>query len=429
MEKDIARPLRVAIVHASDLGGGAERSVISLHRALRAMGHDSTVFVGERRTDEDGVVQIPYVRGIPGSRRVARTLERSFGWQDIYNPSFRALRTLLAGRFDVIHFNSLWGSAGFGDIAALPALTQDIPGVITMRDNWLLTGHCACFDDCNRWQTGCGSCPDLKRAPLIPRDGTSVNWIRKRTAVQNSRLHIVAVSNWLADQARASAILAGKQITRIYNGIDLTVFSPGSELNRSQLRREIGVDNGETVVLLAGQTVQGINGFQAPMHAMQILNSLPGQTKVRPLVIGEAAKQLASKIRLNAICLPFERNPERMASYYRLADITLVTSEAETFGRIAAESQACGTPVVAFDTGAIPEVVIDGLGGVVVRRADVAAAALAIETLSEDRPLRERMGKAGRAYSAKSFDSVDIADAYIALYQSIHTDFNHRRNP
>ena len=60
--------LRIALIHASDLGGGAERSVVSLHRGLRAAGHASTLFVGERRTDEPGVELIPYVRGAPGTR-------------------------------------------------------------------------------------------------------------------------------------------------------------------------------------------------------------------------------------------------------------------------------------------------------------------------------------------------------------------------
>jgi glycosyltransferase involved in cell wall biosynthesis len=419
----VARPLRVALVHASDLGGGAERSVMSLHRGLRALGHESTVFVGEKRTDEDGVVEIPYVRGVPGVRRAARAVERNLGLQDIYNPSFRNLGQLTTGKFDLIHFNSLWGSAGFADIGALPALTRSIPGVITMRENWLITGHCACFDECTRWKTGCGSCPDLKRVPQIPRDGTAMNWRWKRSAVQKSRLHVVAISDWLAEQARQSPILAGKTVTRIYNGVDLDIFRPCAEVKRQEMRHALGIRDEEVVVLLAGQSVRGLNSFLAPIHAAEVLNSVSSQAIVRPLIIGDTAKELAERIGRESTRLPFQQTPAEMAACYCLADITLVTSEAEAFGRIAAESQACGTPVVAFDTGAIPEVVKNELGGIVVERGNIDVAARALSRLADDQVLRKRLGRAGQVYAADNFDAKDIARSYGALYESVLLEF------
>lgn len=423
----VDRPLRIAIVHASDLGGGAERSVISLHRGLRALGHESTVFVGEQRTDEEGVVQIPYVRGIPGLRRMARAAERAFGWQDIYNPSFRALGALIDDRFDVIHFNSLWGSAGYADIGALPALTRRVPGVITMRENWLITGHCACFDKCSRWQTGCGACPDLKRVPQIPHDGTAMNWKRKQTSIRRSRIHVVAISDWLMDRARESPILDGKPVTRIYNGIDLDTFVPRATAVRRALRGAIGIHDDEVVVLLAGQTVNGLNSFQAPRHAADVLNALSEYPRIRPLIVGQGADRLAEQVKLPSTRLPFQESPQEMASCFCIADMTLVTSEAEAFGRIAAESQACGTPVVAFDTGAIPEVVRDGLGGIVVKRGDTGAAADGISKLAENPRLRSKMGDSGRTYAGQQFDARHVAREYAALYARVRSEFEVKR--
>ena len=417
------RALRIALVHAADLGGGAERSVASLHRGLKQLGHEATLFVGERRSDAADVIQIPYVRGIPGSRRLARAAERRFGWQDIYNPSFRALEKAIRGNFDVVHFNSLWGSAGFADIAALPALTRVAPGLITMRENWLITGHCACFDACERWRSGCGNCPDLDRVPRLPRDGTAFNWRRKRSALQDSRLQVVAISDWLAQQARESPMLAGKTVSRIYNGIEIDIFAPPTAEARRAARARLGIGEDELVVLLAGQTVLGLNSFRAPQHAAEILNALPKSIRVRPLLLGDAAPALAARISGDCVSLPFQRTPEEMAVCYSLADVTLVTSEAEAFGRIAAESQACGTPVVAFDTGAIPEVVLDGIGGRVVRRGDVAAAAAAMGDLAADASLRARFGSAGRAHVVASFDARAIAGQYEGLYRRVLDEF------
>ena len=413
------QPLRIAIVHASDLGGGAERSVVSLHRGLRATGHASTLFVGERRTEEPGVEAIPYVRGVPGTRRVARALERKFGWQDIYNPSFRALRQRLQGNFDIVHFNTLWGSAGYADIAALPALTGGIPGVLTLRDYWMLTGHCAVYFDCMRWKTGCGQCPDLSIQPAIPVDGTRFNWRRKRNAVAGANLHIVAISDDLKRQVEVSPIFAGKPVSRIYNGIDLDVFQPVQSGLRQEARTALGIAESDLIVLLAGQTVEGVRQGIASHHAVAALNANRGIPGLKALVIGKSAERIAQQLQVPSVVLPFQTNPADMARCYQLADLTLVTSEVEAFGRIGAESQACGTPVVAFDSGGIPEVVIDGVGGRIVPRRDTQQLADVLREMLESEAHRERMGQAGLAHVRDQFDQRLIVDRYLDVYRRV----------
>jgi glycosyltransferase involved in cell wall biosynthesis len=412
-------PLRIAMVHASDLGGGAERSVVSLHRALRARGHAVTLFVGDKRTAEPGVEAISYVRGLPGSRRAARWLEQRFGWQDIYNPSFRALAEHLPGRFDVVHFHSLWGSAGYADLAALPAITRRLPGVLTLREQWMLTGHCACFFDCRRWQTGCGSCPDLSIPPAIPRDGTRFNWQRKRRLIAASRLHLVAISDHLKRQMAQSPILREKPMHRIYNGIDLSVFVPPPADERRRLRQNLGFADADTVVLLTGQTVEGLRQGIAAHHAIAAMNACSDLSALRALVVGPSAEQFTQALQVPAKTLPFQRSEAEMARCYQLADVTLVTSKVEAFGRIAAESQACGTPVVAFGADAIPEVVLDSVGGLVVPPEDTAALGAALRRMLLDAELRKRCARAGREHVARQFDERHVADQYLCVYRKI----------
>lgn len=412
-------PLRIAMVHASDLGGGAERSVVSLHRALRARGHEVTLFVGEKRTAEPGVEAIPYVRGLPGSRRAARWLEKKFGWQDIYNPSFRALAEHLPGRFDLVHFHSLWGSAGYADLGALPAITQRLPGVLTLREQWMLTGHCACFFDCRRWQTGCGSCPDLSIPPAIPRDGTRFNWQRKRRAVAASHLHLVAISDHLKRQMAQSPILRNKPMHRIYNGIDVTVFEPPPADERRRLRQHLGFSDADQVVLLTGQTVEGLRQGIAAHHAIAAMNACSDLPLLRALVVGPSAEKFSEALQVPVKTLPFQRGEAEMARCYQLADVTLVSSKVEAFGRIAAESQACGSPVVAFGADAIPEVVLDSVGGLVVPPEDTAALGEALRRMLLDAELRENCARAGREHAARQFDERLVADQYLCLYQKV----------
>ena len=414
--------MKVGIVHASDRGGGAERSVISLHRGLKKLGHESILYVGRRETDEPGVVEIPYVRGIPGGRRVARTIERWTGWQDIYNPSFRRLKEVFPKDLDLIHFNSLWGSNGFADIGALPGLTAEIPAVITMRENWLLTGHCACSLDCQRWKEGCGNCPDLSRAPSITRDGSSANFRRKRRAVQGANIEIVAISDWLKGRGMESPILEGKSIHRIYNGIDLETFSLCVPNARLEIRKDLGIPPDRVVVLLAGQTVEGFREGIATHHAVAGLNGAE-QCGLHALAVGHSAERVAEMLQIPATTVPFAKQPAEMARLFQAADLTLVTSEYEAFGRIAAESQACGIPVVSFDTGGLPEVVAEGVGGLLVPRGDAGGLSRAIDRLAEDQQLRSTLGTGGREFVREHFDQRRIASQYAALYQNVQHAF------
>lgn len=82
-------------------------------------------------------------------------------------------------------------------------------------------------------------------------------------------------------------------------------------------------------------------------------------------------------------------------------DLLAVPSEREPWGRVAAEALAAGVPVVAADSGGLPEIVRDGVDGFLYRAGDVDDLARRISALSDDRPLRERMGEAGRLGAAR----------------------------
>ncbi|MEA3489021.1 MAG: glycosyltransferase [Candidatus Omnitrophota bacterium] len=408
------RPLKIAIIHAADKGGGAESSVLSLHKGLMELGHESRLYVGYKYTNTRNVIAIPRVRTIPGLLRLTHFLEQNFGWQYLYSPGFRALRKTIETDTDIMHFNSLWGGGGFADIGALPLLTKKYPAVITLREQWLMTGHCACPFDCLRWLKGCGKCPDLTLAPSINRDGTRFNWSRKRTVLCRTNAHIAVISNWLKAEAERSPILKGKKVSVVFNGIDDKVFKPGSKENA---RDSLGIPHDKFIVLLAGQTIEGINQGIA-QQAVEALNQCDEQN-LMALLIGKSAHRVARGVTILNKVLPFQEKPEEMASCYRAADITVVTSEFESFGRIAAESQACGTPVVAFSTGGLKEVVKDGVCGILVTAGDVKRLKDAIQILVKDTAKVKQMGESGTVWAREQFSNTKITEDYVKLYRQV----------
>lgn len=390
---------------------------MSLHRGLRALGHESTLFVGEKLLDVPGVFAIPYVRGLPGSRRLARWLESRTGWLDIYNPSFRNLVKVIPRDTDLVHFHNLWGSAGFADLGALPSLTRRWPAVLTEHQNWTFTGHCACFHDCERWRTGCGACPRLDIPPAIPRDGTAFNWRRRRRIIRRSRLSFVGVSDYVCRLARQSPMWRGRRVDRIYNGVDAGVFRPASFARRMELRRRFGIPDGALVVLMSGQTLCGFREGIAG-EGFEALNRL-AYPRVVPLLVGQHAAAAAACLDMPSVALGHRRGSEAMAECYQAADLTLVTSRVEAFGRIAAESQACGTPVVAFDTGGLAEVVLNGIGGLSVRQGDVPGLMEALRHMLGSEEFRRQCSSRGRAFVERVFEERRIAQEYADLYHEL----------
>jgi glycosyltransferase involved in cell wall biosynthesis len=408
------RPLRIALVHAADAGGGAERSVLTLHQSLLRLGHDCSLYVGYKHTNEPGVIEIERVRGVPGLQRLARTVEGAAGLQGLYAPGFRRLIRRLSPSTDVVHMHSLWGAGHYADMWGLSLAASRFGTILTLRDEWMLTGHCACTHLCERWRIGCGQCPDLTIPPRIERDGTALNFQLKRRIMQRSHIHVTTVSRYLQDKAEQSPIMRGRSVTTIYNGIDLVTFSPGDQ---KAARQALGLPVEGFFTLLAGQTIEGIRRgiAQQAAEALRRLN----HPRVTPLLVGHSAGLVAATLPISSIVLPFQALPEAMAQCYRAADLTLVSSEVETFGRIAAESQACGTPVITTDAGGLPEVVQHGTGGLVVPNRDVDAFLGAIQYLIGDAARREAMARAGVDWVARNFADQTVAASYVALYERV----------
>lgn len=410
------RPLAIALVHAADAGGGAERVVLTLHRALNRLGHRSTLYVGRRLTDEPGVVEIPRCRGVPGLLRLTLRLDFRWGVQNLYAPWFRRLRETFDPRPDVVHLHSLWGSERYADLGGIPLLARRHPTLATLHDSWLLTGHCAypMFPArCERWRTGCGRCPDLTLNPAVPRDATRLNWLRKRRALRRAPLRVTAPSRWLRDLAAASPILAGKQVVTVTNGVDDAVFCPG---DAGAARARLGLSAGTVVILLAGQSLSG--DVKGTPDAVEALNRLAGRD-VAVLLAGRDDERTRVLLALPSMPLGFIADPARMADCYRAADLTLMPSRSEVFGMVAAESAACGTPVLAYAAGGLPEVVPDGVAGLVVPPGDTEALTAALRRLSDDADLRRRLGAGAAAWAAKALTARHMAKLFVEQYRDL----------
>jgi glycosyltransferase involved in cell wall biosynthesis len=375
---------------------------MSVLEGFQALGTETWLAVGNKQTDHPRVVMLPLPADLDAgceagalsraALRGRRSLERRLGLEDFNFPSTRRLLSLTGSPPDVVLLHNLHG--GFFDLRQLGALSRRVPVVLALADSWLFTGHCACPLGCDRWQRGCGACPDLAIPPAVSRDATALNWRRKRRILAGARFVVVTPSRWLLERARRS-ILAPAVVDAhvIAHGVDLDVFSPGPA---APGRRRLGIDDSAPLLLYVA-TDGAANAYKDFATIRAAVARLARETPGSPLelvVVGGAADDevLGEGVRVRHLTRLDSRRD--LAELYRAADVYVHAAREESFGLTAAEALACGIPVVAAVGGGLPEVVEHGRTGLIVAPGDEAGLAAALRGVLGDRAERTRMGRA-----------------------------------
>lgn len=449
----MSAPLSILQVSTRDVGGGAEKVAYDLFRAYRELGHLSRLAVGFKESDDADVRRIlqerasnlwsaawwrlyarlqPAYRTSAVARRLCRwshalaapasVIDRARGIEDFHYSGTRTLLELPAARPDILHAHNLHG--GYFDLRELPRLCRNVPVVLTLHDAWLLSGHCAHSLDCERWRTGCGSCPDLTLYPAVRRDRTTENWRRKRSIFEYCKLYVATPCRWLAERVRQSMLApAVAELRVIPYGLDLRVFRPG---DRQAARAALGLDPRSAILLFAAAGIRR-NPWKDFATMRQAVGRIAETQRDRPLIflaLGESAP-VERVGRAEIRFVPFQNDPRTVARYFQAADVYVHAARADTFPNAVLEALACGTPVVATAVGGIPEQV-DSLHagaecptGALVAPGDAEALAESVARIIEDGPLREKLAGNASYTATQRFDLSRQADAYLSWYRDI----------
>ncbi len=439
------RRLNILQVNHLDVAGGAETIARLLHRGFSQHGHSSTFAVGQKRSGDPDIVRIPdekyrsawaraclgIARPLDPLRKTVRGADRFFrtiggpvaeplryrnkarGEEDFDFPSTRRLLELTKTKPDILQLHNLHG--GYFDLRALPELSAQLPVFLTLHDAWLFSGHCAHSLECERWRTGCGMCPDLDLYPSIPRDATAFNWKRKARIFRETRLRIVTPSRWLMQRAEESILFPAMVEGRVIpNGIDLSIFQPGS---REKARQALGIPMNSRVLLFTAAEAGGnrYKDYPTLKAAVDRVTGMSKELNVVFLVLGEDREGNTPALRF----VPFQSNASDVVRYYQASDIYLHASRADTFPTTVLEAMACGVPVVATAVGGIPEQVSHGVEGFLVPPGDSAAMSEAILTLLRDDAMRRSAGIQAAERARSEFGSERMMRSYLDWYAEV----------
>ncbi len=412
--------MRILQINSHYNQGGAARIVACIHRQLSARGQESHVAYGRGQKGEEGTYRFNTVPEVLLSAACSRFLGKN-GW---YNRA--ATRRLLSFMErvgpDVIHLHALHGY-----YLNFPMLfdyinSREIPCVWTFHDCHAFTGNCGYFFDCEKWKTGCGSCPYLKNYPASQWfDRTGVMWRQKRELfTQGTKKVIVTPSLWLTEQAKQSCF--GKyQCITIHNGIDTKqVFYPR---DRRACREKYGFGREEKLIL--GIAVGYRDERKGAKYIIQLAKNLGSRAKViligwnrenDCLLVGSDGKKIAD----NIVTIPNTSDADMLAEYYSMADVFVIPSLAENYATTTLEAMACGTPAVGFDVGGIPEQLTGGRG-IAVKAGDQARFDAAVESvLTGQAGLMDREALSAAVREENSTER--MTEAYERIYRELHGD-------
>lgn len=423
------QPIKVAHLCMQHYGG-AGTSTCRLHRGLLAEGVDSTLCVLKTRGDEPGVRFIAGASAADnGGERVSDLWGRSVArWNaalrncrniskelEIFTDPFSAfeLSAIEAVRnADILNFHWIPGMVDFvRDVEFLAGK----PVVWTMKDMSPMTGGCHYSVGCDKWTRECADCHLLGEG--CGDDPARSNFRIKREAYGRLDVCVVSPSRWLADCAGQSTLLGRFPRRVIPNAVPVDVFRP---YDRQAVRRELGVPEGSRVVLFGAAGIHNRRkGLRYLVRALELLAADPRTPPIVLALFGEFGGQ-APRLPFPVLPAGYVTQDAQLALLYAMADAYVLPSLEENLPNVILESLACGTPVVAFDTGGIPDMIEHRKTGWLVPPGDAAGLAdglrWALAAQGPEAALRTRLC---RSVALERYPLAVQARAYANLYRKI----------
>jgi glycosyltransferase involved in cell wall biosynthesis len=401
--------MKVLLINSSDGVGGAAIAASRLHYGLLAQGVDSRLLVGACHASSDRVAVIHR------NHRLEMLIGR-LTWQLGFNDfniisSFDIPKHPFYQEADILNFHNLHG--GYFNYLALPELTKQKPAILTLHDMWSFTGHCVYSYDCDRWKQGCGQCPYPDTYPSIRRDSTHLEWRLKRWIYSRSNLFVVTLSQWLTEQAKHS-ILNQLPIYHIPNGIDTTAYQP---LAPDLCRAALGIPPQQKVLMFAAQNLT--DPRKGGYLLVEALQNLPQslKTEILLLVLGDGGTDIAQATGIKTLDLGYISSDRLKSIAYSAADLFVFPTRADNLPLVLQESMACGTPMVSFKVGGVPDLVRPGITGYLAEADNAQDFCDGVVQLLEDSSLRKQMGFHCREIATQDYSIELQASRYIELYQ------------
>lgn len=419
---EITNAVKILILSARDLRGGAARAAYRLHQGLLAAQVDSQMLVQNKLSDCHRIIapKSKIKRGIAAMKpaldqlplNLYRHRDRSI---NIYSSQW--LPNNIEKQIEQINpdvINLHWVNGGFVPIAALSRLKQ--PLVWTLHDMWAFTGGCHYSGKCDRYLQSCGACPQL--GSHQPGDLSHWNWRRKEKAWQNLNLTIVTPSQWLANCAQSSSLFKQFPIQVIGNGLDPQVYQP----HDPQVARKIfNLPRDKKIILFGAlnSTQDQRKGFSLLLSALEHLKSNSDSASIELVIFGASEPAQPINFGFKTHYVGQLSDDVALSLLYAAADVFVAPSVQDNLPNTVLESLFCGTPCAAFKIGGLPDLIEHQFNGYLAHPEQPQDLARGIDWILADQTRAQQLRINSRSKAIADFNLAQQTQKYLRVFTDL----------
>lgn len=249
-----------------------------------------------------------------------------------------------------------WALSGFLNLNSIEQLAKlNKPVIIVMHDMWPVTGGCHYSFECEKYKVGCDNCPMFVQAKK--NDFSKKGFERKiKFYSKYDNLFFVSPSMWLYNCAKEGLLTKDKPVFYIPNILDNKIFKPAEKTTAKHI---LNIDITETVIAFGAVSIDSSRkGWVYLQKALQILQQKNEFKKVTVLIFGSSSnKKIVDTIPFKTKFMGYLKDEYSKVLAYSAADVFVVPSVADNQPTTVQESLSCGTPVVGFKVGGIPDMI------------------------------------------------------------------------
>jgi glycosyltransferase involved in cell wall biosynthesis len=408
--------MKILIVSASDIAGGANKAAYRLHRSLLNQGLDSQMLVQNKKSDDYTVIgarsDLRKILINPMRPALDHIFMKINNIKTLFSSSYLPFSEIISQinelNPDIVHLHWITGGMiRIEDISRIKA-----PLVWSLHDMWPFTGGCHYDQHCGFYKNKCGSCKVLNSKK--ENDLSSKVFKRKVSVYPKIKMmDVVATSQWIAKCAKESFLLRDRRVTILPNPIDTNLFS---KIDKNIVRDIFGIPKDKTVILF-GAMRSILDSRKGSRELFKAINMLDLENTVF-VIAGSSKPKDLPKLKYPVYFIPPLHDEVSLPLIYNVADVMVVPSIQENLANSIIESLSCGVPVVAFNIGGNSDMIEHKKNGYLAEAIIPKDMAFGIEWVLKNNKF-QKLSNNSRNKVIKEFDEGVVSKKYISLYERI----------
>lgn len=353
--------MKILHISTQDAQLGAPIATNRLHKAMRKAGVDSRMFVLHKMGQDKNVFQVSkldekvfavlknYI-----TKKITGKTKHEYGLFSCAKLGVNAISYEVVAEADIIYIH--WTSSSFLSLSGIEKIIKTgKPVVAVLHDMWHITGGCHHSFDCEKYRTHCHNCQMLMTDKY--KDVAYKQFKRKlKMFAKYENISFIAPSQWLIGCVQNSPFAKNKKTKCIPNAIDTTLFRP---IDRAIARKILNLPAEKKLICFGAESGQK-NPYKGWHYLEKALQNLKrdGEKDIETIIFGsESCQETANKIPFPVHFFGRLHDTYSLMLLYNAVDAFVTPSLADNFPLTCLESLSCGTPVVGFNVGGIPDMI------------------------------------------------------------------------